>query len=132
MDKKIVLLVVEDEASIRKVIVKKFIKEGFKVLEAVNGEKGLEIFIKERPDMILLDLIMPIMDGISMLKKIRQLDYGKNVPVIVLTNLSDAGKTAESIEYGVCDYLVKADWKLDDLVAKVKIRISEGCIQSNK
>lgn len=125
MDKQRSLLIVEDEDAIRKAIVIKFQKEGFKVLEAKNGEEGLDVFIKERPEIILLDLVMPVMDGIEMLKKLRLCEGGKDVPVIIFTNLSEAEKTAEGLEFGVRDYLVKSDWKLEDVVQIVRNKLGK-------
>lgn len=124
MENKKTILIVEDDKQLNEILSKKFIKEGFRVLNAFNGEEGLGIYMKENPDLILLDIIMPIMDGVEMLRKVRRKEDGKHVPVIVLTNLSEADKTAESLEHGVFDYLVKSDWKLDDVVMKVKERLN--------
>lgn len=125
MDKKRSLLIVEDEDAIRRAIVMKFNKAGFSVLEAKNGEEGLNVFIKERPDIILLDLVMPVMDGIEMLKKLRKCEGGQDVPVIIFTNLTEAEKTAEGLEFGVRDYLVKSDWKLEDVVQIVRNKLGK-------
>jgi DNA-binding response OmpR family regulator len=125
MDKKRLMLVVEDENAIRKAIVLKFNKEGFDVLEAKNGEEGLDVFIKERPEIILLDLVMPVMGGMEMLKKLRKCEGGNDVPVIIFTNLSEAEQTAEGLEFGVRDYLVKSDWKLEDVVQIVRSKLGK-------
>lgn len=125
MNKKRLMLVVEDEGSIRRAIVLKFNKEGFDVLEAKNGEEGLEMFIKERPEIILLDLLMPVMGGMEMLKKLRKCEGGADVPVIIFTNLSEAEQTAEGLEFGVRDYLVKSDWKLEDVVEIVRNKLGK-------
>ena len=117
------VLIVEDEKSLRKVLVKKLIKEKFDILEAKDGLDGLDKAIEHHPDLILLDIIMPVMDGITMLKKLRSDKWGKEVPVIILTNLVDAGKTQESLEQGVYDFLVKSDWKIDDVIKKVNNRL---------
>lgn len=109
----------EDDLSLQRVLVDKFKSEGFDVLAAANGEEGL-ITAAEKPDMILLDIIMPRMDGMTMLKKLRASSYGKNANVIILSNLSDAESVAESVKNGVFDYLVKTDWKLDSVVERVK------------
>ena len=122
-NKKKILLVVEDEKTLRSIMRDKFIKEGFDVLEASNGQEGLDLFIKESPNLILLDIVMPVMDGMEMLKKLREHEDGDHVPVIILTNLSEAEKTSEAIEQGVNDYWVKTDWRLDDVVKKVKERL---------
>jgi DNA-binding response OmpR family regulator len=121
MNKKI--LIVEDEVSLLMALGEKFSQEGFDIIEAKDGEEGLKMAIKKKPDLILLDIIMPVMDGITMLKKLREAENGKNTPVIVLTNLSDEQAVVESIQNGVNDYLVKTNWSLDDVVKQVKKKL---------
>jgi len=75
---------------------------------------------KEKPALILLDIIMPRMDGITMLQKLRKTDWGQNIPVIILTNLSSPVQESAANNLNVADYLVKTDWKLSDVTNKVK------------
>lgn len=117
------ILIVEDEGTLRKAIKKKLEKEGFEVFEAANGAKGLESALQKKPDLILLDMVMPIMDGLKMLKELRKDEWGENAEVIILTNLSDANKEMESFQKGVAEYLVKSDWKINDLVNKIKDKL---------
>ncbi len=117
------VLIVEDESTLRKAIKKKLEKENFQVFEAGNGVQGLEVAQQEKPDLILLDIVMPIKDGIQMLKELRQDEWGKTAEVIMLTNLSDATKELESFQKGVAEYLVKSDWKINDLVKKIKSKL---------
>jgi CheY-like chemotaxis protein len=119
------ILVVEDESSMRRVLVDKLSLEAFSVLEAKNGEEGLKIALEKHPDLILLDIIMPRMDGITMLKKLRDDEWGKKVEVILLTNLSEKEKIAEAMEQETFEYLVKTDWKIEDVVEKVKEKLAE-------
>lgn len=114
------ILIVEDEPSLLTILVDKLNREGFSCLEAKNGEEGLKVALREHPDLILLDIIMPVMDGMTMLYELRKDPWGKDAKVIFLTNLSEAEKVAESLSQGVFDYLVKSDWKLEDIVIKVK------------
>lgn len=114
------ILIVEDESSLRNALRDKFIHEGFATLEAKNGEEGLKAALGGQPDLILLDIILPKMDGIAMLKKLRQDAWGKDAKVIMLTNLSDNEKVAEAIAQGTHDYLVKSAWKIEDVVVKVR------------
>src|SRR3989338_5520337 len=109
------ILIVEDDLDLLEALKNKFIAEKFEVLESMNGEVGLEAAFRRHPNLILLDIVMPVMDGMTMLKKLRQDSWGKNVFVILLTNLSDESKVAEAMQHGVFDYLVKADWKIDDV-----------------
>jgi DNA-binding response OmpR family regulator len=118
------ILIVEDEDPIRKALQEKLAREGFRVITASEGKQGLDTALTEKPDIILLDIVMPIMDGLSMLEKLRKDEWGKDVPVIMLTNLSDSDKIAQSTEKGVYDYLVKSDWKIEDVVTKVKEKLT--------
>jgi len=120
------ILIVEDEEPILRALVDKFTREGFETLEARNGEEGLEIALREHPDLILLDIIMPKMDGMTMLHKLREDTWGEQVPVIILTNLSEAEKMKEAMEAGVFDFLVKTNWRLEDVVKKVREKLEEG------
>lgn len=118
--KKQTILVVEDEVALRGIICKKLALEEFVAREAGDGEEGLEIALNEHPDLILLDIIMPVMDGMTMIKRLRVDAWGKTVKIILLTNLSDSKKVAEAVGYGVRDYIVKSDWKMEQIVVKVK------------
>ena len=117
------VLIIEDEQTLQKALLDKFTRHGFQVLEAIDGEQGLARSLSDHPDIILLDIIMPRMDGMTVLKKLREDPWGKTVPVIILTNLSDADKAAEASRNGVYDFLIKSDWKIEDLVAKVRERL---------
>ena len=117
------ILIVEDEQGIRQALVDKFSIEGFDVLEAKNGKEGLKLALKEHPDLILLDIIMPVMDGVTMMKKLKGDKWGQEVPVIMLTNLSDIEKVSRFVESGVYEYLVKSDWRIEDVVKKVKEKL---------
>lgn len=116
------ILVVEDEVSLRGALRDKLTLEDFTVLEAKNGQEGLATALSQHPDLILLDIIMPVMDGMTMLRKLRESgEWGKHIPVIILTNLSsDSNKVINDVTLlEPSYYLVKSDWKLEDLVTKV-------------
>jgi DNA-binding response OmpR family regulator len=116
------ILIIEDDAVLLWALAKTLSTEGFIVHKATDGEAGLELAVREHPYLILLDIIMPKMDGLTVLKKLRTDQWGKNVPVIILTNLS-AADTAKDIGNKSQEYLVKAEWKLTDVVEKVKKRL---------
>ena len=122
MSKKI--LVVEDEMLLRKALRDELTSNNFEMLEAKNGEEGLATALREHPDLILLDIIMPVMDGMTMLKKLREDAWGKNVKVLMLTNLSDSEKIAEALEQGSYEYFIKSNWTLDALVEKIKKQLN--------
>ena len=118
-----ILLIAEDEPSLMLVLHDRLCQDGFEILKAANGEEALDSALKNHPDMILLDLLMPVMDGISMLKKLREDAWGKNVRVMVLTNLEEDEKLQEAKELGVVDYLIKANWKIEEVVQKIKDKL---------
>lgn len=126
---KVVIEIVEDDNTLLEVLVDKFTREGFKVIEAKNGKDGLDIALSEHPDLILLDILLPVMDGWTMLQKLRaENEWGKKVPVIVLTNLSSDDETqiANIVKLEPSYFLIKADWKIEDLVEKVRERLKDG------
>jgi DNA-binding response OmpR family regulator len=114
------ILVVEDDEKIRRLLVDELKKQGFATIEAGNGKEGLDVALKDKPDLILLDITMPVMDGLTMLNKLRAEPAGKKVQVIILTNSGDFGKIADTVEKGICSYLVKSDITIEDLVGRVK------------
>lgn len=117
------ILLVEDEITLRNVMRDDLVSEGFSVLEAKNGAEGLEVALHSHPDLILLDVIMPVMDGMTMLKKLRQDPWGKDAKVIILTNLNEVGKISEAVAGKTYDYIIKSDIKLVDLIAMVRQRL---------
>jgi DNA-binding response OmpR family regulator len=115
------VLIIEDELPMLKALSDKFGLEGFSVFEARNGEEGMNAALKTKPDLIILDLLMPVMDGKAMMKKLRQDEWGKKVPIIILSNLNPDDKTLnEILESGPAFYFIKSKWKLQDLVARAK------------
>lgn len=114
------LLIVDDEAIVQKSLSSQFDRKIVNVMTASNGLDGLKISLKEHPDLILLDLVMPKMDGMTMLTKLRADKWGKKAKVIILTNLSDAERVAQAVEKGSYEYLVKVDWNVMDVVKKCK------------
>lgn len=124
MDKKHTILVVEDEKPLSEALQLKLKKAGYHVLCALNGQEGLEMALNEHPSLILLDIVMPVMDGITMLDKLRKDAWGKKVSVIILTNLIKVDTLEQMREKGVRQYLIKTDWKLEDLIYIIDDEIS--------
>ena len=116
------ILIVEDEPSEMQALSDKFSLEGFSVIKAANGEEGLTTALEKHPDLILVDLIMPVMDGATMIKELRKDTWGKRVPVIVLTNVeTDCKSMKEMVKERNCRcYLIKSSWKISDIVARAK------------
>ena len=120
------VLVVEDEQALRFALKEKLEHKGFTALTAQDGEEGLKIGLDEQPDLILLDIIMPRLDGLEMLKAVRaDKAWGADVPVIVLTNSREKGNIVEAMDGGVSQYLTKADWKIEDVIDKVREALDE-------
>lgn len=126
MNTKKTVLIAEDETSLRKALREKLKHAGFTVLEAINGEAGLELAEKEHPDFVLLDIVMPRMDGIEMAKKMRASEWGKNIPIMVLSNLNDEGKVGEAMDASIFTYFVKSDTRIEHVVEKAREIMAES------
>lgn len=117
------VLIIEDEEFLQKVLFDEFTEQGFHVLQAKNGEEGLKSAEKDKPDIMLIDILMPKMDGITMLKHLRENKQLSEIPAIILTNVNDADTMAKAIESKAYDYLIKTDWQPQDLVKRVKEKL---------
>lgn len=121
------ILIIEDERSLLMALSEKFAREGFEVLTASNGKTGLKSALKNRPDLILLDILMPVMDGMTMLKELRKDPWGMDVFVLILTNRepgSDLADEAERIPYQ-STYLMKSNFDISDIVKMAKNKIKQ-------
>ncbi len=114
------ILIVEDEDVIALPLADTLRAEGFEVLTAADGAEGIDIALREKPDLIVLDILMPKMDGTEMLKRLRADEWGKSVRVVVLTNVAEMTKMADVIDERVTDYLLKVDWDLNSVVSLIK------------
>lgn len=123
MEKIRTVLIVEDELSLRRILKTELEKQGIAVLEADNGETAMRLAMNEHPDLILLDVIMPKMHGITFLEKVKNDEWGKRVPVIVLTNFAEDPKVVEAVREGKCELLSKTDVKLSEIIETVKLKI---------
>ena len=124
MEKNMKILIVEDEANLLNLLKDEFTEEGFQVFTAKDGEEGFNQAVANKPDLILIDVLLPKMDGITMFKKLSQKEEFKKIPGIILTNLSDNVTLSNAMESGVYDFFVKSDWEPKNLVNQVKQRIS--------
>lgn len=119
------ILIVEDELSMQRALKNKLEQAGYEINTAVDGQEALDGIRSLKPDLVLLDLIMPKLDGISVLREVKKDDALRNIPVVILTNLSTGDKVAEAMQLGTFDFLVKANYSLDDVLKKVRERIGE-------
>lgn len=117
------ILIIEDENLILNTLADKLTLEGFTIIKARNGQEGLQKALEYKPHLILMDLVMPIMDGITMLKNAQREPEIQNIPIMVLTNLADEETAREVMTYGCTDYLRKTDHSLEDLVNKIRARL---------
>lgn len=117
------ILIIEDEVDIREAMAEAVQDAGFNVTTAANGAIGLSLALEQKPDLILLDIIMPIMDGHETLKKLREDEWGRNAKVIVLTAMDDVINIASAHEGSITDYIIKAHSSLDDIVKKVRLEL---------
>ena len=121
------MLVVDDDENLTTVLVDKLNLSGFDALGALDGEEGLKKALTFHPDIILLDLVMPKMSGLDMLKKLRADPWGKGVGVVVLTALEQQiDYMAKAVESGIWGYLVKTNYSLDEVIQKVKDMLSQS------
>ncbi|HEY5588140.1 MAG TPA: response regulator [Candidatus Paceibacterota bacterium] len=126
LNKKILLLIVEDEKMLASTLEEKLVSEGFEVLKASDGGEGLKLALDNHPNLILLDLLMPKVDGITMLKELRKDPWGARASVIILTNLESSDKISETLDIGfgnVFEYMLKTNWSLEDIVSRIKERL---------
>ncbi len=114
------ILVIEDDAILSSALVDNLTFEGFEVIIAKDGEEGVALALEKMPDLILLDILLPKKDGLSALTELRRDAWGKNVPVIVLSNLSEPSGIASAMGADVYEYLLKVDWKIEDVVKRVR------------
>lgn len=114
------ILFIEDEIALQETLGSVLEEEGYKVIKALDGVRGLELAKKEKNDLILLDLVLPKMDGFEVLKSLRANAATKNIPVIILTNLENTDDIGRALELGATTYLVKANYDLEEVLKKVR------------
>ena len=114
------VLIIEDEATLQKALQEVLVAEGYDILSALDGSRGIEMAREENPDLILLDIILPKMDGFEVLGELKSEEKTESIPVIILTNLSDISDIQKALDLGATTYLVKADFSLEDVIKKVE------------
>jgi DNA-binding response OmpR family regulator len=119
MDKK-KILIIEDEATLQRSLSEFLTAEGFEVLSALDGEEGLDMVKEKNPDLVLLDIILPKKDGYEVLGEIKKDEKTTKIPVVLLTNLEAAEDVQRAFDAGATTYLVKSNYKLEDIVKKIK------------
>ena len=120
------ILLVEDDRFLRKAAEATLRRHGFTVCTAADGEEALQRMQAEIPDLVLLDLIMPKLQGFEVLRIMKQNPATKQIPVVVLSNLGQESDVQQALQGGAIAYLIKANLSLQDLVTQVKKFITEG------
>ena len=116
---KIKILIIEDDQSLVRIIETALDAEKFEVILALEADEGLDKAILERPDLIVLDILLPGKSGFECLQNLKDNRQTKNIPVIILSNLGQDEEVRKGLQLGAVDYLVKADFKIDEIVAKI-------------
>jgi two-component system phosphate regulon response regulator PhoB len=116
---KAVILIIEDDPAIQELLSHTMSKEGWKLIQAVNGEDGLKTLKTKKVDCILLDIMLPGIDGLKVLKKIREIDQCKSIPVIMTTAKGEESDIVTGLELGADDYVVKP-YSLKILIARIR------------
>ena len=114
------ILIIEDESDIREAMADALKQQNYLVYTAENGEVGLNLALANKPDLILLDLVMPVMDGHTMLDKLRQDPWGQKARVVILSSMDDVKNVATAHEGEIADYLIKSNSSLKELINKVR------------
>jgi DNA-binding response OmpR family regulator len=114
------LLVVEDDVHVMKVLMTRLSDEGFTVLGATTGEEGLQMALSEHPSLILMDIILPKMNGVEVVERLRKDDWGRTARVMVVSNLTDEASMQKMQDLNVIGYVVKTDLSIEKLIEKVK------------
>ena len=117
------ILVVEDDLDLSNLVQLKLTEEGFEAIPAQTGSQALEYVRNNKPDLILLDILLPDIDGLSVLNELAQGIETKKIPVIILSNLADEGSFEQAAAIGQYEYLVKATTDLNVLVKKIKEKL---------
>ncbi len=114
------ILIIEDDDFFRELIRKKLVSEGFEVAEAVDGEKGIEIIKESHPDLVILDLLLPSIDGFEVLSKVKSDATIAQTPFLVLSNLGQQEDIERGLRLGASDFLIKSQFDIDQIMEKVK------------
>ena len=114
------ILIVEDDKFLRELIAQKLVREGYEISEAGDGEEGIKKIKDEKPDLVLLDLILPGIDGFEILSRMKENSSLSRIPVIILSNLGQKDDVERGLKLGAIDYLIKAHFTPGEIIEKIK------------
>ena len=122
-EKKTRIIIIEDEEFLLEIPAKKLEESGYEVFQATNGKKGLELIKKEKPDLILTDLVMPVMSGFELMEELKKDEELAKIPVIVISNSGSQREIERSFALGAADYITKTDfnpWEIVEMIKKYR------------
>jgi DNA-binding response OmpR family regulator len=119
------ILIIEDDKFLRELISRKLINEKFKIDQAIDGEEGLKKLQEVKPDLVLLDLILPGLDGFEVLERMKDNPSTSAIPVLILSNLGQKDEIEKGLKLGAVDFLVKAHFTPEEIVSKIKIVLGD-------
>ena len=117
------ILVIEDDKFLRELISRKLLKEGYDISEAIDGEEGIKKIKEKKPDLVLLDLILPGIDGFEVLSRMKEDSSSSSTPVIILSNLGQKEDVEKGLKLGAVDYLIKAHFTPGEIIEKIKVAL---------
>lgn len=120
------ILIIEDDEEIMGLLSRKISDIGYQVIEARDGEKGLKLLRSDQPDLVLLDIILPNIDGLELLKRKQALPETKDVPVIVISNSGAPAEISQARRLGAIDWIAKTEFSLQETIDKIEKIIQES------
>lgn len=114
------ILIIEDDEFLRSLLNTRLSAEGFSVSMAIDGKDGLKKIKEEKPDMVLLDLLLPIMDGFEVLSAAKSNESTKSIPVLILSNLGQKKDVDRGLKMGAADYIIKSQFTVEEIIDKIK------------
>ncbi len=120
------ILIIEDDKFLRELIAQKLLKEGYDISEAIDGEEGIKKAKEGKPDLVLLDLILPGIDGFEVLSQMKSDSNAASIPVIILSNLGQKEDVEKGLKLGAVDYLIKAHFTPSEIIDKIKIALKQS------
>jgi len=114
------ILIIEDDEFFRELLRKKLLTIGFSIIEAANGEEGIDLTKQKKPDLIILDLLLPNIDGFEVLSKVKADTNTSSIPVIIVSNLGQQEDVERGLKLGASDYMIKSQFDIDSIVTKIK------------
>ena len=120
------ILIIEDDIALRNVYEMRLKIEGYDIIVSGDGEEGLSVAVKEKPDLVLLDLMMPKISGMDVLDILKSTPETKKIPILILTALTQDSVKTKGYVFGADDFMVKSESKLEEIVKKIKTLLKDG------